>query len=144
MPRLSNAQDQARRQLNDLAARGLSAPDLATRIARVLETAVGWDGFRLFGLDHQTMLVNSLLAASENDAQARLEWLREVYLALPTPYAELPALARNGAQKSAEKLVMPKSGTPRASNSSTMACTPGTGSLIVSPNRSPQAEIRCA
>jgi DNA-binding CsgD family transcriptional regulator len=96
MPRISQAQDRARRQITDLAARGLPAPDLATRIATVLETAIGWDGFRLFGLDQRTMLVNSLLAASENDAAARLEWLREVYLALPTRYAELPELARAG------------------------------------------------
>jgi len=97
MPRLSQAQDRARRQINDLAARGLPAPELATRIAAALQAAVGWDGFRLFGLDQRTNLVNSLLAASENDADARLEWLREVYLALPTRYAELPVLARAGA-----------------------------------------------
>ena len=58
--------------------------------------AIGWDGFRLFGLDPATLLVNRLLAASENDVEARLEWLREVYLAIPTPYAELPELARRG------------------------------------------------
>jgi DNA-binding CsgD family transcriptional regulator len=96
MPRLSQAQEQARRQINDLASRGLAAPQLASRIAAVLQEAIGWDGFRLFGLDQKTMLVNSLLAASENDAEARLEWLREVYLALPTRYAELPELARFG------------------------------------------------
>lgn len=69
---------------------------LASRVASALQRAIGWDGFRLFGLDQRTMLVNSLLAASENDGDARLEWLREVYLALPTRYAELPELARLG------------------------------------------------
>ncbi|HYI25812.1 MAG TPA: LuxR C-terminal-related transcriptional regulator [Thermomicrobiales bacterium] len=68
---------------------------MATRIARVLESAIGWDGYRIFGLDPATMLVNRLLAASENDAEARLEWIREVYLTMPTPYAELPVLAHN-------------------------------------------------
>ena len=36
-----------------------------------------------------------------------------------------------------------KSGTPRASSSATISWTPGTGSVIVSPKRSPQAAIRC-
>ncbi len=96
MPRLSRAHEHARRRINDLAASGLSAPTLAARITATLQEAIGWDGFRLFGLDERTMLVNSLLAASENDADARLEWLREVYLAIPTSYAELPELARSG------------------------------------------------
>ena len=96
MPRLSQAQERARRQITDLAAMGLPAPQLAGRIASALQQAVGWDGFRLFGLDRRTLLVNALLSASENDREARLEWLREVYLALPTNYAELPELARIG------------------------------------------------
>jgi DNA-binding CsgD family transcriptional regulator len=96
MPRLSRAHEHARRRINDLAASGLSATTLATRISATLQDAIGWDGYRLFGLDERTMLVNSLLAASENDADARLEWLREVYLAIPTSYAELPELARSG------------------------------------------------
>lgn len=96
MPRLSRAHDHARRRINDLSASGLSTATLAARIAATLREAIGWDGFRLFGLDERTMLVNSLLAASENDADARLEWLREVYLAIPTSYAELPELARSG------------------------------------------------
>ncbi len=95
MPRLSKAHDQARARLRDLAASSLTVPHLANRVASVLEAAIGWDGFRLFGLDPATMLVNRLLAASENDAEARLEWIREVYLTMPTPYAELPAIARN-------------------------------------------------
>jgi hypothetical protein len=54
------------------------------------------------------------------------------------------SFSKKGGQKSAEKLVMAKSGTPLASSSSTIACTPGTGSEMVSPKRSPQAEIRSA
>ena len=96
MPRLSHTHDQARRRIIDLANSGLPAVRLASQISTVLQEVIGWDGFRLFGLDPQTLLVNSLLAASENDADARLEWLREVYLALPTQYAELSELARSG------------------------------------------------
>jgi DNA-binding CsgD family transcriptional regulator len=94
MPRLSKPHEQARARLRDLAASGLPVPQLAARIARTLEAAIGWDGYRLFGLDPSTMLVNRLLAASENDDAARLEWIRDVYLTMPTPYAELPAIAR--------------------------------------------------
>lgn len=96
MPRLSRAHEHARTRINDLAASALPASRLASQVAVVLEEAIGWDGFRVFGLDSRTMLVNALLAASENDADARLEWLREVYLAIPTQYAELPELARSG------------------------------------------------
>jgi len=96
MPRLSKAHDHARRRINDLATAGLSSRRLSAQIAGTLQEAIGWDGYRLFGLDRRTLLINGLLGASENDAEARLEWLREVYLAMPTPYAELPDLARTG------------------------------------------------
>ncbi|MGH9176394.1 MAG: hypothetical protein ACRD1H_18640 [Vicinamibacterales bacterium] len=53
------------------------------------------DGFRLFEVDPATLLVNRLLAASDNDGWARREWLREVYLAADQlPYVELPTLMR--------------------------------------------------
>jgi len=96
MPRLSKAHDYARRRINDLAAIGLPPKRLTIQIADTLQDAIGWDGYRMFGLDQQTLLINGLLGASENDADARLEWLREVYLTMPTPYAELPELARSG------------------------------------------------
>ena len=96
MPRLSKSHDLARRRINDLAGAGLPPSRLTARIAETLQEAIGWDGFRVFGLDAGTLLVNGLLGASENDADARLEWLREVYLAIPTQYAELPELARAG------------------------------------------------
>lgn len=96
MPRLSKAHDHARRRLSDLAAAGLPPKRLSSQIAGTLQEAIGWDGYRMFGLDRKTLLINGLLGASENDAAARLEWLREVYLAMPTPYAELPDLARRG------------------------------------------------
>ena len=96
MPRLSKAHEHARRRINDLAAIGMSPKRLTIEIADTLQDAIGWDGFRLFGLDQRTLLINGLLGASENDAEARLEWVRDVYLAMPTPYAELPELARRG------------------------------------------------
>ena len=96
MPRLSKAHEHARRRINDLAAAGLPPKRLSIQIADTLRDAIGWDGYRLFGLDGRTMLINGLLGASDNDREARLEWLREVYLAMPTPYAELPELARSG------------------------------------------------
>jgi DNA-binding CsgD family transcriptional regulator len=96
MPRLSKAQDLARRRLGDLAAAGLPPRRLTGQAARALEGAIGWDGYRVFGLDERTLLINRLLGSSDNDADARLEWLREVYLAIPTQYAELPELARAG------------------------------------------------
>jgi DNA-binding CsgD family transcriptional regulator len=48
-----------------------------------VQTAVPADGYRLFGVDPATCLINRLLAASDDDAWARLEWLRDVYLIPP-------------------------------------------------------------
>jgi DNA-binding CsgD family transcriptional regulator len=60
-----------------------------------LELAVGWDGYRLFGVDSRTLLINRLLAASDNDQFARREWLEEVYLDERTlPYLRLPEILR--------------------------------------------------
>lgn len=61
----------------------------------VLERAIGWDGFRLFGVDPRTALIDRLIAASDNDQVARREWLEEVYLDDRTlPYLQLPAIVR--------------------------------------------------
>ena len=60
-----------------------------------LERAIGWDGYRLFGVDPRTLLINRLLSASDNDHRARREWLEEVYLDDRTlPYLQLPAIIR--------------------------------------------------
>jgi DNA-binding CsgD family transcriptional regulator len=96
MPRLSKAHDHARRRLLDLAAGGYSVERLGRLVMETLQDAVGWDGYRLFGLDRHTQLVNRLLAASENDTDARLEFLREVYLQLDMLYGEIPEIARRG------------------------------------------------
>lgn len=95
MPRLSRSQEHARTRIQQAAASGLPPARLATAIAAALHTAVPADGYRLFGIDSGTLLVNRLLAASEEDDWARTEWLREVYLAAePLAYLELPNLLR--------------------------------------------------
>jgi len=87
----------ARRRIADLAASGLPPEPLAARLMAAVAEAVPHDGFRLFGVDPQTLLVNRLLAASQEDGWARLEWLQEVYLAAgPLGYIELPNLMRAG------------------------------------------------
>lgn len=94
MPRLTRNQQGARTRLMNLLSTNLPLEAVAERIAAILGDAVGWDGYRFFRLDASTLFVNRLLASSENDAVARLEWLRDVYLTMPMPYAELTELAR--------------------------------------------------
>ncbi|MGC4191455.1 MAG: helix-turn-helix transcriptional regulator [Thermomicrobiales bacterium] len=96
MPRLSRNQHIARTRLSSLLASRLPLEALGERVAAILGEAVGWDGYRLFRIDASTHFVNRLLSASDNDAAARLEWLREVHLTMPIPYAELTEMARNG------------------------------------------------
>lgn len=78
--------------------RGSLAPeDVAARSMAALQGAISWDGYRLFGVDSQTLLINRLLAASDNDGWARREWLEEVYLVDDTvPYIQLPTILRSG------------------------------------------------
>lgn len=83
--------------MRDAAASGLPPDRMAVWMMHALEGAIGWDGFRLFGVDSGTLLINRLLAASDNDAWARKEWLREVYLSNEAlPYIELPTIMRGG------------------------------------------------
>jgi DNA-binding CsgD family transcriptional regulator len=97
MPRMTKAQEQARAQLKAAASSGLPPDQMAVRMMGALRGAIGWDGFRLFGVDSRTLLINRLLAASDNDAWARKEWLREVYLSNEAlPYIELPTILRGG------------------------------------------------
>ncbi len=84
MPRLSRAQQETRQRILDLAARSLMPQALSAGIADALGRAIPNDGYRLFGLDPATRLVNRTLAASDNDVRARNEWLRRVYLS-PDP-----------------------------------------------------------
>ncbi|MGC4107996.1 MAG: helix-turn-helix transcriptional regulator [Thermomicrobiales bacterium] len=98
MPRLSQTQQAARTRLAALLDSRLPLEAVAERLAAILGETLGWDGYRLFRLDANTSFINRLLAASDNDAAARLEWLRDVYLTMPIPYAELTDLARSGAR----------------------------------------------
>lgn len=78
MARLTQAQTRARERLDAI---GSGSPEtVASQIADTLQGAVGWDGYRLLGMDPATGLVNRVLAASDGDAPSRDEWLREVYL----------------------------------------------------------------
>ena len=96
-PRLSHTQEETRRHVSELAARSLSPEALGTGILTALEVAVPTDGGRLFGVDPATLLINRLLAASRNDGEARLEWLRDVYLAAGAlTYLEIPTIMRAG------------------------------------------------
>jgi DNA-binding CsgD family transcriptional regulator len=91
----SRTQRVAREQIARLAARGLSPEPLAARIVAAIQQVIPGDGYRLFCLDPTTRLVNRLLAASDNDGWARLEWLRDFYLATdPISYIEHQQLTR--------------------------------------------------
>jgi DNA-binding CsgD family transcriptional regulator len=95
MPRQSLAQQDARQRISALILAGLDPVRFAAGVAEALQSAVPCDGYRFFGIDPGTDLVNRLLAASDNDSDARTEWLREVYLAAePLRYLELPNLLR--------------------------------------------------
>jgi DNA-binding CsgD family transcriptional regulator len=97
MPRLSQNQNQTRQRLMRLAEQRLSPEVISVQMMETVQQAIGWDGFRLFGVDPTSLLVNRLLASSENDHDARLEWLREVYLAVdPLPYSDITNVLRSG------------------------------------------------
>ena len=64
---------------------------------RAISDAIPNDGYRLFAVDPGTLLINRLLAASDTDGWARVEWLRDVYLrADELGYIELPVLMQSG------------------------------------------------
>ena len=95
--RLSQPQQRTRQRIEQLATRDLAPPELGRRLMQALAEALPNDGFRLFGVDPGTLLVNRLLAASDDDVWARDEWLRDIYLAAdPLTYIELPNLMRLG------------------------------------------------
>ncbi len=95
MPRLSKDHAQALTELRGVAGRSLPPDRMGGALIGALERAIGWDGYRLFGVDPRTLLINRLLSASDNDHRARREWLEEVYLDDRTlPYLQLPAIIR--------------------------------------------------
>ncbi len=95
MPRLSKDHAHALSAVRAIAMRPLTPDRLGRELLGPLEQAIGWDGYRLFGVDSRTLLINRLLAASDNDRAARREWLEEVYLDERTlPYLQLPEILR--------------------------------------------------
>jgi hypothetical protein len=97
MPRLTRVQEESRRRIARLAQCAVLPARLAGELLDALTHAVPNDGRRLFGVDPATLLINRLLAASSNDDQARMEWLREFYLVEGTiPFMQFPNLMRAG------------------------------------------------
>jgi len=93
--RLTKSQIASRTRIEQLAQQGLTPISLAAGIGAALSLAIPNDGYRIFGTDPSTLLINRLLAATDTDDWARREWLDEVYLrADPLPYVELPTLMR--------------------------------------------------
>ena len=80
MARLSKSQDMVRREIVDLGSRRQPLECLGRGIVEALGRTIPTDGFRLLGIDPSTLLVNRVIAASDNDGWARSEWLREIYL----------------------------------------------------------------
>jgi DNA-binding CsgD family transcriptional regulator len=102
MPRLAKAQQHAYAQIRDCAVAGLPPNRLAARLMSALRAAIPCDGFRMFGIDSRTLLVNRVLASSENDLDPRHEWLREVYLQSGRlSYIDIPTIMRAGITASA-------------------------------------------
>jgi DNA-binding CsgD family transcriptional regulator len=97
MPRLSRAQDETKRRIAIVAARGLPPETLGWKLLNALQSAIPFDGGRLFGIDPSILLINRVLAATASDGWARLEWFRDIYLAAePLVYLEMPALMQAG------------------------------------------------
>lgn len=104
MARLSATHQAGRERLRVIASRPGTPERVAAGIGAVLAEAIGWDGFRLFGLDPATRLVNRVLASSEGDDGPREEWFRDVYLRSGQhglPFVELPWLQAAGVRAAA-------------------------------------------
>jgi len=89
VPRMSQAQSIAQRRIADASAAGASPERLGQQIMRAIQIAIPADGYRLFGIDPGSGLLNRVLAASDNDGWARAEYLQTNYLAYPQMYSEL-------------------------------------------------------
>lgn len=96
MPRLSHAQQEARQQIDSLAASGLHPQQLASKLLEALHRAVPSDGGGLVGLDPTTLLHNRLLAAVPSSPPLVSGYYRNVYLSDPVPELLPPALMRAG------------------------------------------------
>jgi DNA-binding CsgD family transcriptional regulator len=97
MPRLSRIQEDTKRRIVDLSARCLSPETLGRKLLSALHDTIPFDGGRLFGVDPSTLLINRVLAATDSDGWSRLEWFRDIYLAIePLVYLEMPSLMQAG------------------------------------------------
>src|SRR5215216_2515890 len=94
MPRLSRAQQEARRQIEGLAGSRLYPQQLASKLLKALLKAVPSDGGGLVGLDPATLLHNRLLAAVPGSLSLVSGFYRNVYLSDPVPALLPPALMR--------------------------------------------------
>ena len=102
MPRLRDDHARALRRCVRRRRERCRCDQLIRALLHPLERAIGWDGYRLFGVDPDTLLINRLLAASDDDQEARLEWLQHVYLDDRTlPYLQVPDLMRSGLRSAA-------------------------------------------
>ena len=96
MPRLSRAQQEARRQVERLAGSGLYPEQLASKLLAALLKAVPADGGGLGGLDPTTLLSNRLLAVVPGARSLVSGFFRNVYLRDPVGALLPPAMMRSG------------------------------------------------
>ena len=79
--RLTRAQVSALERIARTRTNDASPETVAAEAAEALRSVVGWDGFRTFSIDPETLQIGRLLAASEHDAAQRQRWLRGGYQA---------------------------------------------------------------
>jgi DNA-binding CsgD family transcriptional regulator len=96
MPRLSHAQDRARRQITRHISGTLSPDELARRVLAAIEEAIPADGHILWGLDPGTLLFNRVLAVSGSMVAHTPPFLRDLYLREPFPGITHPQLMSAG------------------------------------------------
>jgi DNA-binding NarL/FixJ family response regulator len=96
MPRLSRAQEEARRRIARLAASGLPPARLAPALLAALRVAVPADVYGMGGVDPGTLLYNRVLALSPEFTTNALHYLHSVYLADPVWDLTPPGMMRAG------------------------------------------------
>src|SRR5260370_15836876 len=80
MPRLSRVQQEALKQVRQLASRTLFPEQLGTMLLEALRKAIPSDIQVLMGVDPASRLFNRLLALEERHASAFWHWLEHIYL----------------------------------------------------------------
>jgi DNA-binding CsgD family transcriptional regulator len=96
MPRLSRAQERARRQITRHISGTLPSDELARRLLAAIEEAIPADGHILWGLDPGTLLFNRVLAVSGTMVAHTPPFLRDLYLREPFPGITHPRLMNAG------------------------------------------------